>query len=225
MIVSTLKQAGNTMRASVHNEENKHAAETFTKLVNSLNQKTSELEPLLNIIKAMQAEGMANGAFSSSTKDTLHKAVEACRQKINDHLLGEGTLDEGTVSALENSIKLCRTNAQNAWKAAAKLLAEDVEKSLYSLSSILPNKERALALRQNLSAATKFIPCSPEDISDFKANVREGKAIVNSLHFDSEAESFIQKVTNNTATVSDLTQHIIEWISQNNLNRQFKIRF
>ena len=220
MIVSTLKQASSTMMASVRNSENKHAAEYFEKQVNSLNQKTSALEPLLDIIKAMQSEGMANGAFSSSTKDTLNKAVEACKQKLNDH-----SLDEGTVSALENSIKLCRTNAQNAWKAAAKLLAEDVEKSLYSLSSILPNKERALALRQNLSAATKFIPCSPEDISDFKANVREGKAIVNSLHFDSEAESFIQKVTNNTATVSDLTQHIIEWISQNNLNRQFKIRF
>ena len=220
MIVSTLKQASNTMLASVRNSENKHAAEYFEKQVNSLNQKTSELEPLLNIIKAMQAEGLATGAFTFSTKDTLNKSVEACRQKLNDH-----SLDEGTVSALENSIKLCRTNAQNAWKVAAKQLAEDIEKSLFSLSSILPDKERALALRQNLSTATKYIPGSPEDIADFKANVREGKAIVNSLNLDSEAESFIQKVTNNNATVSDLTPHIIEWISQNNLNRQFKIRF
>ena len=153
MIVSTLKQASSTMMASVRNSENKHAAEYFEKQVNSLNQKTSELEPLLNIIKAMQAEGLANGAFTSSTKDTLNKAVEACRQKINDH-----SLDEGTVSALENSIKLCRTNAQNAWKAAAKLLAEDVEKSLSSLSSILPDKERALALRQRFIYSNKVDP-------------------------------------------------------------------
>ena len=82
-----------------------------------------------------------------------------------------------------------------------------------------------MALQQDLAAAKKNIPGSPEEIADFKANVREGKAIVNELHLDSEAESFIQKVRSQTATVSDLTQHIIEWISQNNLNRQFKIMF
>ena len=220
MIVSTLKQANETVLASVRNAMNKHAAEYFTKQVKYMNQQICVLEPLLDIIKAMQSEGMANGAFTSSTKDSLHNAIEACKQKINDH-----SLEEGTVSALENSIELCRTNAENAWKAAAMLLADDIEKSLLSLSRILPDKERASALENTLAAAKSSLPRSAEAISVFKAKVSEGKAIVNALHLDSETESFIQKVRSQTATVSDLTQHIIEWISQTNLNRQFKIRF
>lgn len=220
MIVSTLEQANSTTLDSVRNEKNKHAAENFKKQVLSLNQLTDMLTPLLEVIKTIQSERLSKQVFNSSIKDSLHNAIEACRKKINDH-----SLDEGTVSALDNSIQLCRTHTENVWKAAAKLLAEDVEKSISSLISILPDKERALALQRDLATARNKIPGSPNDIADFKANVREGKAIVNSLHLDSEAESFIQKVTNNTATVSDLTPHIIDWLRQNNLNRQFKIRF
>jgi|GEM_PF-1865240 len=222
MIINVLKQANDTIRDSVQISENKHAADVFKKQVMSLNQLTDNLDYLLNIIKAMQSEKMGHGAFTSSIKDSLQSAVEACGQKTDDR-----SLDADTVSAFKSSIQLCRNSAENAWKAAAEQLAGYVEKSLSSLSSILPDneKERASYLQHDLATAKKNLPGSSESIAVFKANVKEGETIVNALNLDSEADSFIQKVRNQTATVSDLTPHILDWLRENNLNRQLKIRF
>ena len=220
MIIESLQLANNTMLASVQATNNKQAAKNFKEQVIALSQYTAQLEPLLNIIKAMRSKGIGDKAFTGEIKIFLQNAVDTCGQKTDDH-----TLDASTVAALKSSVELCRNNAENAWKEVAEQMAGGVENSLSSLKSLLSDKKEAEDLLDALGKAKVSIPNSSKAIDAFMDNVTKGKALVDGLHLDEETEKFIVKVRAQQATVRDLTPHIMDWMRQNNLMEQIKVRF
>lgn len=220
MIADALRQANSTIKDSVQHRNNKQAAKNFKNQIVELSKYTAQLEPLLNIIVAMQEKNITNKAFTSEIKNALQKAVDNCGEKTNDH-----TLDVGTVDALKNAIGLCKKTAETAWKEAAEQMAGEVERSLSSLKSLLSDKNEADELLSALRSAKVTIPGSPKVIDSFNENVRRGKNLVDGLHLDKEAEIFVNKVKSQHATVADLTPHIMDWLRDNNLTRQIKVKF
>lgn len=128
MILESLQSANSTILDSVRAINDIQAAKVFKNQVISLNQYTSQLEQLLNLIKYMREKKISSDVFTEEIKDTLQEAVDTCGQKTSDH-----TLDVSTVTALKNSIELCRNNVDVKWKEAANNLSNDVENSLTSL--------------------------------------------------------------------------------------------
>ena len=220
MILESLQSTNSTILDSVQATSNKQAAKAFKGQVNALSQCTSQLEQLLNLIKVMQEKKISHKVFTVEIKDSLQDAVDTCGQKINDH-----TLDVSTVTALKNAIELCRKNVDITWKEAANDLSNGVENSLASLKGLLQNKQEAEELLEALQKAKVSIPGSSKAIDTFLENVKRGKGLIDGLHLDEETEKFIIKVRTQQATVADLSPHIMDWLKENNLTRQIKVKF
>lgn len=220
MILESLQSANSTILDSVQTTNNKQAAMAFKNQVIALRQYTSQLEQLLNLIKAMQEKKISSKVFTVEIRDSLQDAVDTCGQKTNDH-----TLDVSAVTALKNAIELCRRNVDITWKEAAKDFSNDIENTLMSLKGLLRNKQEAEELLEALQKAKVSIPGSPKEIDDFLENVKRGKDLIDGLHLDKEAQDFIAKVRNQRATVADLSPHIMDWLKENHLTGQIKVRF
>lgn len=50
-----------------------------------------------------------------------------------------------------------------------------------------------------------------------------GEQVLAEMDFDAEIESFLQKVSERRATISDLTQKVLSWIKQENLEEKFSL--
>lgn len=220
MILESLQSANSTILDSVQATSNKQAAKAFKDQVIALSQCTSQLEQLLNLIKAMQEKKFSSKVFTVEIKDSLQDAVDTCGRKTNDHTLGVSA-----VMALKNAIELCRKNVDITWKEAANDLSNGVENSLASLKGLLQNKKEAEELLEALQKAKVSIPGSSKAIDTFWENVKRGKDLIDGLHLDEEAEKFIVKVRTQQATVADLSPHIMDWLKENHLTRQIKVRF
>lgn len=220
MILESLQSANSTILDSVQVTNNKQAAKVFKDQVIALSQCTSQLEQLLNLIKAMQEKKISSKVFTVEIKDSLQDAVDTCGQKTSDH-----TLDVSAVTALKNSIELCRKNVDITWKEAANDISNGIENSLSSLKGLMQNKQEAEDLLEALEKAKVSIPGSAKAIDAFLDNVKKGKGMIDGLHLDEDAEKFIVKVRSQQATVADLTPHIMGWLKENNLTGQIKVRF
>ncbi len=220
MILESLQSANSTILDSVQATNNKQAAKAFKDQVIVLGQCTSQLEQLLNLIKAMQEKKISSKAFTMEIKDSLQDAVDTCGQKTSDH-----TLDVSAVTALKNSIELCRKNVDITWKETANDLSNGVENSLASLKGLFQNKQEAEELLEALEKAKVSLPGSAKVIDTFLDNVKRGKGLIDGLHLDEEAEKFIAKVRTQQATVADLSPHIMDWLKENHLTGQIKVRF
>lgn len=220
MIIDTLKRADNTILNSVQATSNKHAAEQFKEQLIAMSLCVSQLEQLLNVADAMEEKNVTDHVFSKDIKEALQLAVDTCGEKISNH-----SLDVSTVAALKNAIELCSKSVEIVWQSSAEEYAGGIETSLSSLRSLLSDIDTADKLLQEIQKAKLSMPGSAKAIDAFKNNVNKGKAMVDELHLDSEAEKFIQKVRMKQATVADLTPHIMDWLNVNHLTGQIKVRF
>lgn len=220
MILETLKQANSAMLDSIQVTTNKQAAKIFKEQVMQLVVITAQLEKLLNIIICFNEKEISKDFFTQELKESLQTTVDNCGEKVNDH-----TLDTATVLALKNVYNLCKTATDNAWSESANDKSEEVVSSLVSLRNLLPDKKAADELLEEINSAKVKIPTSSKAIQSFLDNIEKGKQIVNGLHLDDETEKFINKVKVQKATVADLTPHILQWITDNNLMNTLKVRF
>ena len=220
MILESLQSANSTILDSVQATNNKQAAKNFKAQVNALSQCVSQLEQLLNLIKAIQSKNISSNIFTIEIKESLQDTVDTCGQKTNDH-----TLDVSAVTALKNAIELCKKNVEISWKEAAEDLSNGVQNSLLSLKGLLSNKQEAEDILNALAKAKTALPGSSKAIDTFLDNIKRGKGLIDGLHLDEEAEEFIGKVRTQRATVADLTPHIMDWLKENHLTGQIKVRF
>lgn len=220
MILETLKQANSAMLDSIQVTTNKQAAKIFKEQVKQLVVITEQLEKLLNIIVCFNEKEISKDFFTQELKESLQTTVDNCGEKVNDH-----TLDNATVLALNNAYNLCNTATDNAWKESANDKSEEVVSSLVSLRNLLPDKKASDELLEEINSAKVKTPTSSKAIQSFLDNIEKGKQIVNGLNLDDETEKFINKVKVQKATVADLTPHILQWITDNNLTGILKVRF
>lgn len=220
MILETLRTTNSVMLDSIQVTNNKQAAKTFKEQVIALGLCTPTLEQLLNVIAALKEKGIADNILTLELKESLQTAVDNCGEKTNDH-----TLDASAVQALKSAVELCKGTTELAWKNAADKLCSTVIDSLNSLKGLLPDKKEAEDLLEALNKAKLTMPSSAKIIDDFFDKVCRGREIVDGLHLDDEVEKFINKVKIQTATVGDLTPHIMDWLKDNNLLNIMKVRF
>lgn len=222
MILETLKSTNSVMLDSVQATNDKQAAKKFKDQIVTLNRCIIRLERLLNLIRALKEKELATGVITSDIKESLQTAVDNCGEKTNDH-----TLDESTVLALKNTIDLCRTKVDTAWKDIADKKSSTVIDSLNSLKSLLNDKKEAEDILAALTKAKENMPGSAKVIDAFLMNVKRGKKIIDGLHFESDEEvkEFIEKIRMQKATVVDLSPHILTWLQDNGLSGKVKLRF
>ena len=222
MILEKLQKVNSTLLDSVNATSNKHAAETFSIQLGMLNNSTTQLEQLLNLMEAMYEKGITSRIVTAEIKQALQSAVDSCGEKVNDH-----SLDSGTVTALKHAVDLCKGAVASIWKEVADKQCTPIIESLSSLKGLLANKTAAETLIDSLHKSKDNTPTSVSSLDTYLSNIEKGKKIIEEMHFDSDPEvkAFSGKVQAQRATVSSLTPHILEWLKDNNLTDKIRLRF
>lgn len=222
MILENLQKANSTLLDSVNATSNKHAAETFSNQLGLLNNSTSQLEQLLNLMESMQAKGITSRIVTTEIKEALQTSVDNCGEKVNDH-----SLDAGAVTALKNAVELCKGAVVAVWKETANKQCTPIIESLTSLKGLVANKTEAEKLIDALQKSKENMPSSINGLDTYLSNIEKGEKIIEDMHFDSDPEvkAFIGNVQAQKATVGSLTPHILDWLKENNLTDKIKLRF
>ena len=220
MLIKNLKEACATMATASRLRDDRAAVEKLNADFKSLKSIADRLYLLAEIIQAMQASGITSAVLTREQLDNLNRCINICGEKASN-----STLSTADVSALNSTFNTCQLAAEQVWKASASDKADGVYSSLNSLKELLPNRSKTEELLRRIANNKNALPKSCKAVHDFLSDVESAQKLVNSLQLDNEIELFIVKVLTKQATISDLNDHVLNWIKANHLSDKLKIQF
>ena len=220
MMIKKLKEACATMATASRLRDDKAAVDKLNTDLKSLKSTADKLHLLAEVIQAMQTSGIAAAVLTSEQLDSLNRCINVCGEKASN-----STLSSSDVSALNSAFGTCQLAAEQVWKASASDKADGVYNSLNSLKGLLPNRSNTEELLRRLASNKSTLPKSDQVVYNFLNDVESAQKLVNSLQLDAEIELFIVKVLSQQATITDLSDHVLNWIKENHLTGKLKIRF
>ena len=220
MLIDTIHEASSAMAASTSAMNNENAIEQYKQQLIKLNAVIIQLKSLVEVVLSMQSQDIGKVVWSSSDIDALEAAVDTCGSKTY-----AVSLDSSDVAALKNATELCRSKADAVWKEKASALADSIYGSLNTLCALLPGGQEIDNLLTTIYLGKEKLPAYSHEVASFSERLKRAQSLVDGLHLDPQAESFIKKVKTQTATIEDLDEHIMAWIRANRLSDKLKIRF
>ena len=219
-MIQNLQKACATMATASRLRDDKAAVERLNTDLKSLKTVAERLHVLVEVIQSIEASGITSAVLTGEQLENLKRCIEICGEKTDN-----STLSTADVSALSSTFSTCQLAAEQIWKASAAEKADVVCSSLSSLKDLLPNRANTEELLKKLSAGKNSLPKSGQSVCDFLSDVDGAQKLVNSLKLDAEIETFIAKVLAQRATLTDLNDHVLDWIKKNHLTDKLKIRF
>jgi hypothetical protein len=220
MLIDTLREASTAMASSASAMNDENAIEQYKQQLIRLNSTITQLKSLIDVILAIQAQGISNTVLSTTEKEALDTSIETCGEKTHSV-----KLDSSDVSALKNATDLCHASAEHVWKEKSGIRAENVYASLNTLRALMPAGQEVDSLLTAIALGKGKLPTSGRSVSSFVDSIKKAQDLVEGLHLDPEIEAFIGKVKTQTATIADLDDHILSWIKTNHLTGKLKIKF
>ena len=220
MMIKKLKEACATMATASRLRDDKAAVEKLNTDLKSLKSAADKLRLLAEVIQAMQVSGIASAVLTREQLDNLNLCINICGEKASN-----STLSTADVSALNSTFNTCQLAAEQVWKASASEIADGVYGSLNSLKGLLPNRSSIEELLKRIANNKSTLPKSGQAVRSFLNDVDSAQRLVNNLQLDAEIELFIVKVLSQQATITDLNDHVLNWIKENHLTGKLKIRF
>ena len=219
-MIQNLQKACATMATASRLRDDKAAVERLNTDLKSLKTVAERLHVLVEVIQSIEASGITSAVLTGEQLENLKRCIEICGEKTDN-----STLSTADVSALSSTFSTCQLAAEQIWKARAAEKADGVCSSLSYLKDLLPNRANTEELLKKLSAGKNSLPKSGQSVCDFLSDVDGAQKLVNSLKLDAEIETFIAKVRAQRATLTDLNDHVLDWIKKNHLTDKLKIRF
>ena len=221
MLMRKLQEACATMAVASRLRDDKAAVEKLNLDLKHLKTAADQLQVLAEIIQTMETCGIAPAVLTREQRDTLNQCISTCGEKTDN-----STLSESDVSALKSAASTCRREVEQVWKTSeSKRVADGVYNSLYSLKGLLPDQTGTEKLLKRLAENKDALPKSGKGIVYFVNDVNRSQDLLNSLNLDPQIENFLVKARMHQATLSDLNDHILEWIKKNHLTSKLKIQF
>ncbi|KJS03680.1 MAG: hypothetical protein VR68_00820 [Peptococcaceae bacterium BRH_c4a] len=180
----------------------------------------SALDTTFDLLSEAKQQKVLHPSISPDVRNGLLTTISNLQGQLREGYLGDSDVREiWTLSAtFKNEI-----TAQ--WKMAATLKSEQVTSSLCLLGRFLKDPAQAAALVSKLDTGTQGLPVSVSQIKAFTQAVVQGQQMVDGAGFDDEIKTFLKKVTNNRATLTDITPKVQGWIQKQNLEGRIKVSF
>lgn len=152
-------------------------------------------------------------------KDTLKELVE----KINRGLFS----DTNSLNFIFETIKAKDSGLRLKWK---NYLVEDKKvyeniKTLECLRNLYIDKMELNKIIFSLSSYENKWPISPDILESLEEDLNQSKKKIKDLKLNQDIENFLRMVMNGTATISDLTEDILNWIKNNEFEELIKLKF
>lgn len=205
----------------------------------------NEIQQLEQVSKDSQKQERADNLFSSAvaensiiihTIDSFHGYVEFVpselliqylRKVLSDsqECIKMGLVQEGKIKILQAETKMIRECLEAEWELFYNKISEKRVTTLTTVKEITPNKDKtgyAITKIKN-GAAVNFN--STDKVRLLAEGIAEADMILEGLGLTEEIMQFLNKVSEGRATISDLTDAVVQWIQEENFFNKFIIKF
>lgn len=198
--------------ASIDSKKQAHADYAFKQVVNKLGKMVNEVGLAVN-----------NSGFrlSPETLTRLKNFVSKC-----DKVVQGGAADASTNNYLNSETKKMYSLLGTEWNN----YYTDATSNVLSLLDVVKNivsDEREVQLAAGKIQRAANWNTSVENYNNLKQGLNEARQIFSEIGLgeDSSIMMFLKNVSAGSATIMDLTDEIILWIKENNLEKKMFIRF
>ena len=102
-------------------------------------------------------------------------------------------------------------NVSNIWKKFFHDRYDNLLSGLSMMMAVYSDPKRVRILISSLKKCEKW-PLDKESVSGFQAKEKEANDLLNSMEFDADIREFLKKVSNQSATVNDMTLQVYNWL-------------
>lgn len=159
------------------------------------------------------------------------KCLEDSLGKLNDAVTA-GVVDADILSSARQQInRKLSHNLTKEWKAFYQKKTKVSISKLDTLGNLAGSPDMIASIRANISNGSEWAGLSLSDdgahtrLSLLKTAMDKIDELEENLNLSDEIKAFIVKVTGKKARVSDVSEVIIEWIKNENLDDRFVISF
>lgn len=216
VLAEAIKQINTYYDVHARLQNNRSFSDNLIKLA----EQTATLKKYLVMHTLMEAQDLKLAPlFSPEDKEGLLRLLNECGEKVvNRHL------DASSISLLERELKIINDRQKIGWNHAANSYAKNVVDSLNMMSNLLEDPAAANAIKEDIIEFLEYWPVTEQTVLNFKASVEKGRELLATLPIDNdEIADFLKKLQQQQATVDDLSNEVLEWIRNNNLEGRIKL--
>jgi len=149
-----------------------------------------------------------------------------------ENVISEGVVnEEELVVAKKNVTKKIIPGLAKEWKAFHEKRTIGVHGKLSTIGNLISDKEKISSISTNVKNGSKWSDLLVKDngtntrLQLLKNGLSEVEKMEESLDLSDEVKEFVISVTQGKAKVTDISDTIIEWIKNENLEGRFVIKF
>lgn len=207
-IKSRIQSANNLIEQVIQAKE----SDSQSKYIASKNNKFFDAYNLLT--PSVSSYLIAKKYFDFSISDDLVKKItdtmNAAKNIFSNSLVTKPDNFKKDVDYISQCLK-------NEWKNHFQVYNKDISKKLSILAQIAPDKANIRKIKQSLDNCSSW-PLKEDMCNRYFESVKSAKNTLSKYKLDEEIETFLDKVISKNATLSDLTDNILNWIKSENLS-------
>lgn len=191
----------------------------FETYVNKLTDVDSLVTDLVATVEEMNKHDFCKLSFSAEAMEKMRDAITTCASAVNSINLGKSD-----VAAIITVFKSQKDILTTLWHATAKEYVTPICSYLGIIQTFATNKEEISRLSKSLFSGSKAEP-NADTVKALVANAQKANAITSNFQMSDGVRAFLQKAKNGTATFSDITPDVSQWITEHNLGSRIKLTF
>lgn len=120
------------------------------------------------------------------------------------------------VQSISSSVSKLNDNLCNQWKAMSESADKKIIDDLKILEQVSEKRVQLRAMRLNIESMHNW-PVSKEMLQNYNNAKTQSELFLNETKFDQDIEDFLMKMSERSATLSDLTPSIMSWLEKEKL--------
>lgn len=120
------------------------------------------------------------------------------------------------VQSINSSVSKLNDNLCNQWKAMSESADKKIIDDLKILEQVSEKRVQLRAMRLNIESMHNW-PVSKEMLQNYNNAKTQSELFLNETKFDQDIEDFLMKISERSATLSDLTPSIMSWLEKEKL--------
>lgn len=155
--------------------------------------------------------------LSEVTLYDLEKLLTGLKETVRS-----GVAEKDAITQSEEEYKVVLQNVRKEWAKQYTVLTNSTVSTLKVIIDI--DREGVTKCLEGIDKGSTWSGCS-DDLRVMNKSLAEAKILIDRLGLDQQIITFLQKMNDNKATVTDLNNNVIRWLKDEKLDKRVKLSF
>lgn len=219
MLIDKIDACTSSMNELSTLRTNAMSLNAYETAVNQLTPVDATITEFVATVEEMNKHDFGKMNLSAEDIDKMRDAIKACAEAVN--LM---TLNNNDVTAIASVFKSQKAILTALWNSAAKAYVTPIRSYLGIIQTFAANKDDIANLSKNLNTGSTAEP-NAAIVRTLVSNVQKANAITSNFQMSDGVRAFLQKAKNGSATFTDITPDVSQWITEHNLGSRIKLTF